>query len=177
MLFLSIWSLLQWYMRPFIKWFLRKTTRLCELQRICYGEEKGAARSIKVETSLTLSRTHEVKEVISYLDAVILERRIFTTNLDDVLKQAVSIIMKVKQINIKYHSRFSLSLQQCLEQIWNYKQLLIEVEDLRKMSFDSENDEHEQKLLLLWNLLMPNEALTGRITKQWQDIGFQVCIS
>ena len=39
---------LYWYFRPAIKWFLRQTTRLCELQRICYGETPGAQRSCAV---------------------------------------------------------------------------------------------------------------------------------
>lgn len=36
------------YFRPLIKGFLRLTTRLCELQRICYGEATGGPRSIAV---------------------------------------------------------------------------------------------------------------------------------
>ena len=39
---------LSWYLRPLVKWFLRQTTRLCELQRICYGEASGAPRTIAV---------------------------------------------------------------------------------------------------------------------------------
>ena len=34
--------------RPLVKWFLRQTTRLCELQRVCYGETSGAPRTIAV---------------------------------------------------------------------------------------------------------------------------------
>ena len=37
--------------RPLVKWFLRQTTRLCELQRICYGETSGAPRTIAVGES------------------------------------------------------------------------------------------------------------------------------
>ena len=37
-----------WYFRPVIKGFLRLTTRLCELQRICYGEKPGGMRSCAV---------------------------------------------------------------------------------------------------------------------------------
>ena len=43
---LYVW--LCWYFRPAIKWFLRQTTRLCELQRICYGEAPGAQRTMGV---------------------------------------------------------------------------------------------------------------------------------
>ena len=44
------------YFRPAIKWFLRQTTRLCELQRICYGEAPGAHRTCAVGKSTFYSR-------------------------------------------------------------------------------------------------------------------------
>ena len=37
--------------RPVIKGFLRVTTRLCELQRVCYGERAGAPRTMAVGES------------------------------------------------------------------------------------------------------------------------------
>ena len=42
-------------LRPVVKWFLRHTTRLCELQRVCYGETSGAPRTIAVGKGLLLS--------------------------------------------------------------------------------------------------------------------------
>ncbi|TPX37990.1 hypothetical protein SmJEL517_g00234 [Synchytrium microbalum] len=39
--------------------------------------------------------------------------------------------------------------------------------------YESNMKSSERKLLELWELLMPNERLEGRITKQWQKIGFQ----
>ena len=44
----QLYSLVLWYLRPLVKWFLRQTTRLCELQRICYGEPTGAPRTLAV---------------------------------------------------------------------------------------------------------------------------------
>ena len=44
-------GLLAWLLcclRPVIKGFLRVTTRLCELQRVCYGERAGAPRTMAV---------------------------------------------------------------------------------------------------------------------------------
>ena len=51
-LFQSLIAWLYWYFRPAIKWFLRQTTRLCELQRICYGEAPGAQRTCAVGKNL-----------------------------------------------------------------------------------------------------------------------------
>nr|DBA28971.1 TPA: hypothetical protein GDO54_009247 [Pyxicephalus adspersus] len=66
-----------------------------------------------------------------------------------------------------------INLRICLLQISGYKKLFIEVEDVRKRPYDSDNPEHEWQLLELWDLLMPHEKLKSRITKQWGDIGFQ----
>lgn len=47
------------------------------------------------------------------------------------------------------------------------------IENLRITQYDSDDLLHEKKLLDLWNLLMPDNQLENRITKQWQTIGFQ----
>ena len=44
----QIINFIYWYLKPLVKWFLRKTTRLCELQRVCYGELTGAPRTLAV---------------------------------------------------------------------------------------------------------------------------------
>jgi ELMO domain-containing protein len=172
----NVWSVLQWYLRPFIKWFLRKTTKLCELQRICYGEKSGASRTYGVEKSLMLSRTQCVKEVVSYLDTVVTQKRFVPEHFRDILDPSVSLIMRAKNINPKLHGSFAVSFKTCLEQIWSYKSLVNDIEDLRCCQFDSNNPQHEEKLLKLWDLLVPNDKLEARVTKQWQYIGFQVSL-
>lgn len=47
------------------------------------------------------------------------------------------------------------------------------MENLRKTAYDADDLTHEQKLYDLWDNLMPHEKLESRVTKQWQDIGFQ----
>lgn len=173
MIVFNIWSVLQWYLRPIIKWLLRKTTKLCELQRICYGYKTGASRTSNVEKSLMLTRTSDVKEVICYLDNIVQERRFDTQNLRDIIDPSINIIMRAKKINPKLHLSFVVSFRRCLEQIWSYRNLMYTIEELRRTQFDSNNPEHENKLLKLWSLLVPNEALESRVTKQWQHIGFQ----
>ncbi|XP_021187754.2 ELMO domain-containing protein 2 [Helicoverpa armigera] len=173
MIMFHLWSVLQWYLRPFIKWFLRKTTKLCELQRICYGDKPGAERTRNVEKSLMLSRTRDVQEVVTFLDAVVRERRFVARNFREILDPSINIIVRVKKINPKLHGPFVVSFRRCLEQIWSYKCLVDDVERLRQTQYDSNNDEHENKLLKLWSLLVPHVTLDARVTKQWQYIGFQ----
>jgi len=168
----QIISAICWYFRPLVKWFLRQTTRLCELQRICYGEPSGAPRTIAVEDSLAASRSSEMKKLLTNMD----KKVAVTTSLEDTkafLDSMCSQIMRIKEIKADLHRQFVQSMTICLRQIWGYKQLKLEVEKLRSESFDDANLSHETQLLELWTLLQPDRPLLKRVTKQWQDIGFQ----
>lgn len=174
----SIFTFFYAYARPLIKWFLRHFTRLCELQRICYGEESGAKRKKSIEESLSVSRTHHIQEMIKMLNEYVITEKVTGVQLHDYLHRTlvpntVSVILKVKKIKPKIHPDFGPTLSTCIETIWSYRRLCIDIENVRKIPFDSGNFEHENKLLRLWDLLMPNQSLDARITKQWQDIGFQ----
>lgn len=168
-----VWSLLYWYFRPLIKWFLHRTTQMCELQRICYGEPAGARRALAVEESLRNSRNADIKSLITYLDSVSDRREITNKTERGVLEEAIKTVLITKRINPVAHPDFAKSFGKCVELIWGYRQLAVQVEELRKTSYDADNSDHELMLLKLWNLLMPHETLEGRVTKQWQDIGFQ----
>lgn len=61
----------------------------------------------------------------------------------------------------------------CITIIWGYKQLLDDVEILRKTAYNSEDAEHEAKLLELWALMMPDKQLKARVSDCWKEIGFQ----
>jgi hypothetical protein len=39
--------------------------------------------------------------------------------------------------------------------------------------YNSEDPEHEQKLLLLWEITFPKEELLERKSTQWSKLGFQ----
>lgn len=159
---LSLWWLFTYYFRPIIKWFLRKTTGLCELQRICYGEVSGAPRIKAVENSLSLSKSQQIKQLILHLNDISDNRRFTGANEREILRGAVSTVLLVKKINPKVHFQFVRSLGKCIEQIWGYRQLIAEVEELRRTAFDSDDFEHERKLYDLWDNLMPNEKLEGK---------------
>jgi len=165
-----MFSLVLWYLRPLVKWFLRQTTRLCELQRICYGEPAGAKRTIAVHQSLLQSRMKEVRNILNTLDTKgdksDLEVKRF-------IEKSVSTIMTAKNIKPELHRQFVTSLSACFKQMVGYRQLMHTVEQLRCVGYDEGNLDHEVQLLELWRLLQPDRALDKRVTKQWQDIGFQ----
>ncbi|NWU18306.1 ELMD2 protein, partial [Cephalopterus ornatus] len=88
------------------------------------------------------------------------------------VEKCVRDVMKEKRIEQR-DTGFKANLHISLLQISGYKKLYLNVENLRKVPYDSENEEHEEQLIELWNLLMPHENLKARISKQWCDIGFQ----
>lgn len=159
----SVWWLFEYYIRPVIKWFLRKTTGLCELQRICYGEVSGAPRVHGVEYSLTMSKFIQIKQLISHLNEIADNQRFSGANEREILRGAVNTVLIVKKINPKYHPQFITSFGKCVEQIWGYRQLIAQIEELRTTPYDCDNFEHEGKLYALWEKLMPSEKLEGSI--------------
>lgn len=171
----KVFDLLYWYVRPLLKWFLRRFTALCELQRICYGTSVGARRTKAVEKSLEMSRTEQLRNLVRSLDERMADRALTNDQfLGDVMERAPLTVMQIKNIKPAVHPDFERLFGTCSEQIWGYKRLFCLVESLRTTPFDSDNPDHERKLLKLWDILMPHTKLQNRITKQWQDIGFQV---
>lgn len=163
-------SMLLWYLRPLVKWFLRQTTRLCELQRICYGETSGAPRTIAVEDSLAASRNKQIATLLKKVKDV---GNISDEEVKQLTEKSVKTVLKVKSIKPDLHRQFVTSLSACFKQMIGYRQLICQVETLRSSAYDEGKLEHEVQLLELWRLLQPDRDLDKRVTKRWQEIGFQ----
>ncbi|XKL59189.1 hypothetical protein PGB90_000205 [Kerria lacca] len=161
-----------WSFRSLIKVILRNITKLCELQRICYYTLSGARRSLQIEYSLQHSKQQYIKNVIKYMDKLS-NRRKLRENITEALQYSLILVLDCKEINPRIHTQFVKSFSRCVEHIWGYKQLIEEITVLAKIPYDAENKEHESKLLDLWHLLRPDTPLRSRISKQWQEIGFQ----
>ncbi|CAG0917424.1 unnamed protein product [Notodromas monacha] len=169
----TVWNAACLWIRATYKWFLRKFTRLCELQRICYGVPAGAPRILGVENSLARSRTSILLQLVSFLDGLAAENKFGGEQLPQVVESTCLAVASVKRINLRSHVKFRKTFSRCVESIWSFRQLAHEVEWLRKTRFDCDNPVHEHKLRLLWNELVPEEPLESRVTKQWGYIGFQ----
>lgn len=167
-----IFSWIYWTFRSVVKVILRRITSLCELQRICYNTLSGAHRSLQIERSLQHSKQQTIKNMVKFLDELSKERKV-RERITEALNYSVLLVITCKKINPRIHVQFVKSFSRCVEHIWGYKQLMQEVMILSRIPYDSNNEEHEMKLLKLWNLLMPSTPLSSRISKQWQDIGFQ----
>uniref|UniRef100_M4ACX9 ELMO/CED-12 domain containing 1 n=1 Tax=Xiphophorus maculatus TaxID=8083 RepID=M4ACX9_XIPMA len=142
-----------------LKFVTRKFTGRCELQRICYGNKPGARRTLKIESSLRYSKYELLRSALSVHP--------------DQVEKTIDDIMALKKINPDTNPQLGVSLQASLLQIVGYRSLMAEVEKLRREPYDSENAEHESMLMKLWKELRPDTPLTGRISKQWCEIGFQ----
>ncbi|KAG7197692.1 hypothetical protein KM043_014454 [Ampulex compressa] len=79
--------------RPLIKWFLRQTTQMCELQRICYGKPSGAPRTLAMEESLNKSRNANIKTLVAYLNDIADQQRITTKTERRILEEAIKTVM------------------------------------------------------------------------------------
>uniref|UniRef100_A0A3P8WFF4 ELMO/CED-12 domain containing 1 n=1 Tax=Cynoglossus semilaevis TaxID=244447 RepID=A0A3P8WFF4_CYNSE len=135
-----------------LKFVIRKFTGRCELQRICYNNKHGARRTLKIGGS-----KWSLKQSVH----------------PDKVEKTIDEIMALKKINPDTNPQLGISLQASLLQIVGYRSLVMEVEKLRREPYDCENQEHEDMLMKLWKELRPDTPLSGRISKQWCEIGFQ----
>ncbi|XP_070305829.1 ELMO domain-containing protein 1-like [Salvelinus sp. IW2-2015] len=142
-----------------LKFVIRKVTGWCELQRICYNIKPGARRTLKIESSLRYSKNELCQSALSAHP--------------DRVEKTIDNILTLKKINPDSNPQLSISLQASLFQIVGYRGLVAEVETLRREPYDFENPDHEEMLMKLWKTLRPDSSLTGRISKQWCEIGFQ----
>lgn len=138
-----------------------------------YGAPDGYRRYKLVERSLNLSKKPQIKHLVHCLNEICNHGIDEALIEDEILSRAVQTVLLVKKINPKYHPGFADNFSRCVEAIYGYRLLITLVEDLRLEPYDSENSIHEKKLKNLWHNLMPDVELDGRITKQWQEIGFQ----
>ncbi|XP_047235204.1 ELMO domain-containing protein 1 isoform X3 [Girardinichthys multiradiatus] len=142
-----------------LKFVVRRFTGRCELQRICYNNKPGARRTLKIESSMRYSKYELLQSALGVHP--------------DKVEKTIDDIMALKKINLDTNPQLGISLQASLLQIVGYRSLMAAVEKLRREPYDCENAEHENMLMKLWKELRPDTPLTGRISKQWCEIGFQ----
>lgn len=185
---MSLWQTLVNYMwfniiRPLVKGFLRRTTGLCELQRICYGTSGPSAdRCIQIQQSLMSSRSKAIGRITEKLICVPELRSITSLGATvtsirpeaeaELVIFAVEAICVEKNVKLEVHQEFVSGLETCLFKLYFYKVMADEAVWLTKQPFDKENPEDVQLLLKLWNKLKDGNETD--ISKQdWPTIGFQ----
>lgn len=126
-----------------------------------------------MERSLNLSKRPQIKHLVHCLNEITSHPISETLIQEDIVDRAVKTIVLAKKINTKIHAGFSSGLGRCVEAIYGYKRLSTIIDEMRLIPYDPTNSMHEGKLMEIWNNLMPDAKLEARITKQWQEIGFQ----
>uniref|UniRef100_A0ACB8FH42 ELMO domain-containing protein 1 n=1 Tax=Sphaerodactylus townsendi TaxID=933632 RepID=A0ACB8FH42_9SAUR len=147
---------------------------LVALPEICREETD---RSVRVAADLLQHKAWGLQNYenrghyLSLVDKVLLQSSLSVH--PDAIEKTIDAIMDLKKINPDVNPQLSVSLQACLLQIVGYRNLIAEVEKLRREPYDSEDSGHEEMLLKLWKCLKPDSPLEARISKQWCEIGFQ----
>ncbi|CAH8520907.1 unnamed protein product [Dicrocoelium dendriticum] len=147
----------EYYLRPIVKWTLRKLTGKCELLRLTIGRQKGASRTRAVEKSIRCSR--RLPPLVLYTD-------------EDCIRY-LDCATKVKRIDADVYPSFSSSFIYCLRQICAYDLLLTHLESLRSTAVDWNNEGHLNLLDKLWTCLNTETTNVPIRSREWQTVGFQ----
>ncbi|KAJ3091376.1 ELMO domain-containing protein 2 [Quaeritorhiza haematococci] len=117
---------------------------------------------------------YRIDRCLLYSTKLKFERRQLEAKEGD-LSEPFALILKKKLFpeNGNPSTPHAIILRQCLSTISATYKLVHELNARAATKYDSTNKLHEKKLLELWDLMMPNEKLSARVTKQWQQIGFQ----
>lgn len=139
------------------KWILHQITGKCEIERIC---TLGNKKSYEINNLLALSFRESLQ-----LKHLKLPRQ--ATNFDEFF--FIESVKSIKAISKKTTVSLHLWLTQEMELV----DLLATLSKLANESYSSQNSQHESLLEQLWQALKPGIHRSGRITKEWQQIGFQ----
>uniref|UniRef100_A0A914WJA0 ELMO domain-containing protein n=1 Tax=Plectus sambesii TaxID=2011161 RepID=A0A914WJA0_9BILA len=149
--------------RATFKWVLHVLTGRSEVERLLEAAVKSKNRATTVygiENALLLSKSLALRQLPDSCPP-------------EHVGSAVQLIVKSKAIDFGKRPSVSRPLALVVEQIVGYRRLIQLVEAARREKYDSIDGTHEAKLFQLWALLKPGVSLEKRITKQWQEIGFQ----
>ncbi|KAI9207472.1 ELMO/CED-12 family-domain-containing protein [Polychytrium aggregatum] len=182
------------------KYLVRLFTNTTELYRICHhiavyeshteyrislestpapeGSEQVPLLPSPSESTFTIKPSlhsiHRVDMSLLYSKELVIERREIESHSGN-LERALERILVKKRFpqNGDPSTPEAISLQKCMTIISSAHRLTHELNARAATRYDPENKAHERKLLELWDLLMPEEPLEDRVSKQWQKIGFQ----
>ncbi|ORX52822.1 hypothetical protein DM01DRAFT_1383976 [Hesseltinella vesiculosa] len=175
------------------KYIIHWSTNSSEIYRICHATAKQLLPPVPpnvqdddaiplLDRSVSALEQLDERlppEVVLRIDRSIHHSTKLQAERDQMQSSDVSINALTHAIFTKKHFPGSMSspegqvLYVCLARIVDTWRLTREVNDQAGTKYDSTNDHHEEKLLQLWQHLMPATKLEHRLTKQWTDIGFQ----
>jgi hypothetical protein len=149
-----------------------QTGKLVELQKNCCNERLGAPRTCSVETTLSRIRSESVQQAYNNLEDVASCKVYDDDQVEVAISNLVKTVLEAQTTDTQLHIEFVQSLHDCSKQIWGYRRLQYDLEELRATRYD--DSMHSGKLESLWISLVDDESKPYiRISKQWGGIGFQ----
>ena len=134
-LFNHLFTAIYFFFRKLLKGFLRKTTGLCELQRICYADYSNAYRSKAVgmcltkipkknlidlsekqffiENSLRLSKSPVLQKIDSELTSIALADQL--AHRWEIVEKAVEATLVTKCINTNIHTEYYIYISKSID--------------------------------------------------------------
>ncbi|GAA47514.1 chromodomain-helicase-DNA-binding protein 1-like, partial [Clonorchis sinensis] len=155
-----IWGFYEWYLRPAIKFVLRRATGKCELHRLILAYPRGAMRTFAIEQSMRRSKCDPLRNALPW-----------TIHFD--YTSRASELARIKNVDISSLPMFSSEFIYSLKQIHAYERLVTETNALKSTVFDPDNIAHQLLLTQLWNDLAPVEQNADPPSRRWSLIGFQ----
>lgn len=146
-----------------IKFVLGKLSNSSELLRLCQNEK---LRETKI--------TYRIDQALFYSKKLKTERMKLLNGTKEQLDEAFEQILRKKKFYLNNEKRAEAkTLMKCILRLKETYDLQDVLTKRANVAYDSNNKEHEEKLMELWKLLKGEEELTSRKSQQWQTIGFQ----
>jgi len=147
-----------------IKYVLGKLSNSSELLRICQNEKLR-------ETKMT----YRIDQILFYSNKLRTERMKLLNGTREQLEEAYEQILRKKKFydNNTEKTTEAKVLLKCILRLKETYELQDILTKKANIAYDSNNQEHEDKLMELWTLLKGDEKLNSRKSEQWQTIGFQ----
>jgi len=147
-----------------IKYVFGKLSNSSELLRLCQNDKLR-------ETKMT----YRIDQVLFYSNKLKNERMKLLNGTKEQLDEAYEQILRKKKFYInntekKEEAKILMKSVLRLKETYDLQDVLTKRANI---AYDSNNQEHEDKLMELWRLLKGDEVLTSRKSEQWQTIGFQ----
>ncbi|KAL6589581.1 ELMO/CED-12 family-domain-containing protein [Neocallimastix sp. 'constans'] len=147
-----------------IKYFIGKFSNSSELLRTCQNNNLREAKM-----------TYRIDQILFYSSKLKTERMKLLNGTKEQLKEAYEEILRKKKFynnNVEKTVEAKV-LMKCILRLKETYDLQTVLTKMANQAYDSNNQEHEDKLMKLWTLLKGDEVLSSRKSEQWQTIGFQ----
>ena len=110
--------------------------KLVELQKNCFNERLGAPRTCSVETTLSRIRTESIQQAYNNLEDIVSCKIDDDNKVEVAISNLVKTVLEAQKTETQLHIEFGQTLHDCSKQIWGYRRLRYDLEELRATPYD-----------------------------------------